>query len=432
MWHKRLYLCEREIESSIAVKSDIDRLMAERNIDALIVEGPDGLGSANSAFNYFVNGEKLPGIVLKRRGEPTMLVYSPWEQHQAEATGLVLVSRDRWNLRECMDSQPTRFDGLVEYRRRMLHDLGIHGRVAVYGTVEANQSFAMLRALERVMPDLEIVAEYEQDLVSAARLTKDADEVAAMREVGRKTCLVVQAAVEYIQTGRPAGDTLVDAHGRAITIGDVKQLIDRELAAQGLEAPQGTIFSQGRDAGLPHATGELGATLKLGQAIVFDIFPRPIGGGYYHDMTRTFAIGYASPELQHAYADVLGVFQHVLSELEARAPTKVYQDMVCTYFEERGHETIGSRYPIEEGYIHSLGHGLGLEIHEDFSFPSQRDRGDTLVPGAVFSVEPGLYYPSRGYGVRIEDTIYCTPDGTFESLTPFPFDLVIPIEGVSQ
>ena len=49
------------------------------------------------------------------------------------------------------------------------------------------------------------------------------------------------------------------------------------------------------------------------------------------------------------------------------------------------------------------------------------------MPGSVFTIEPGLYYPSRGYGVRIEDTFYCTADGQFESLTPFPKDLVIPL-----
>ena len=93
----------------------------------------------------------------------------------------------------------------------------------------------------------------------------------------------------------------------------------------------------------------------------------------------------------------------------------------------RGHETIGSKSPIEEGYVHGLGHGVGLEIHEDFGFPSGADRGDVMLPGAVFTVEPGLYYPSQGYGVRLEDTIYCTPDGEFENLTPFPKQLVIPI-----
>ena len=58
------------------------------------------------------------------------------------------------------------------------------------------------------------------------------------------------------------------------------------------------------------------------------------------------------------------------------------------------------------------------------------DRGDVFLPGAVFTIEPGLYYHSKGYGVRIEDTYYCTPAGQFESLTPFPKELVIPIESM--
>lgn len=248
-----------------------------------------------------------------------------------------------------------------------------------------------------------------------------------MRLVGQKTCAVVQAVVDFIRAGRADGDTLVDASGRPITIGDVRQLIGREIAARGLETPSGTIFAQGRDAGMPHAEGDDMAQLRLGQALVFDIFPREIGGGYYHDLTRTFAIGYAPPELQQAYDHVLGAFEQVVGELELGAPTKPYQDMVCAYFEARGHATIGSISPIEEGYVHGLGHGIGLEIHEDFGFPAGEDRGDMIVPGAVFTVEPGLYYPSQGYGVRIEDTIYCTPDGEFENLTPFPKDLVIPI-----
>lgn len=411
------------------MKSDLDRLMAERGIDAIVVEGPDGLGSANPAFNYFVKGAHLTGTVIKRRGEPTLLLHSAWEQRQAETTGLELIATNRWNLRTFMAQHASRFDASVAYRQQIFADLGVTGRVAFYGTVEAGPSYAMLRALEERTPGLTIVAEFDRDLISQARLTKDAEEIAAMRAVGEQTCAVVEAAVAFIRSGRARDGVLVDAQGAPITIGDVKRLIDRELAVRGLEAPQGTIFSQGRDAGLPHATGELGDPLRLGQAIVFDIFPRTAGGGYYHDMTRTFAIGYAPPELQEAYDHVRGAFDLALSELEAGAPTKAYQDMVCSYFEARGHATIGSTYPIEEGYIHSLGHGLGLEVHEDFGFPSLKDRGDVLVPGAVFSVEPGLYYPSRGFGVRIEDTIYCTPDGRFESLTPFPYDLVIPVEG---
>lgn len=411
------------------MQSDFDRLMAERNIDVIVVEGPDGLGSANSAFNYVVKGQHLTGTVIKRRGEPMLLVHSPWEQLQAEATGLELVSKDRWNMREIAEQAESPFAAAVEYRRRMFTDLGVGGRVGIYGTVDAGTNFALWMALGQQIPGLEVVAEFSQNLVSQARLTKAPDEVAIMRDVGRRTCAVVQAVVDLITRGHAAGDTLVDASGQPITIGAVKSFMRRELAAQGLEDPDGTIFAQGRDAGLPHATGDEAAALKLGQAIVFDIFPRQAGGGYFHDMTRTFAIGYAPPELQALYDTVLGSFTHVMGEFEASAPTKAYQTMTCEYFAARGHETIATKYPIEEGYIHSLGHGIGLEIHEDFGFPSLQDRGDVLMPGAVFTVEPGLYYPSRDMGVRIEDTVYCRPDGSFESLTPFPKELVIPLRG---
>ncbi|MFN5058982.1 MAG: M24 family metallopeptidase [Chloroflexota bacterium] len=410
------------------MQSDLDRLMTERNLDAIVVEGPDGLGSANPAFNYFVRGAHLTGLVIKKRNEPAMLIHSDWEVLQAQETGLVCVSSSRWNLRDIAARIPDRLAARVELRRQMYTDLGVSGRVGLYGTVQTGPFLALLRGLEAAMPDVTFVAEFDKDLISAARLTKDAHEVAVMREVGRKTCEVVQAAVDYITSGYADGEYVVDpVTQRRMTIGDVRAVIDRELAARGMVG-EGTIFAQGRDAGLPHARGEDSMALQRGQAIVFDIFPKD-ASGYYHDMTRTFAIDYASPELQDAYDHVMGAFNEVVQEFELGAPTKPYQTMVCNYFEARGHETIGKKYPIEEGYVHSLGHGLGLEVHEDFGFPSLADRGDVLVPGAVFSVEPGLYYPSKGYGVRIEDTYWCRPDGTFESLTDFPKDLVLTLKG---
>ncbi len=410
------------------MQSDLDRLMTERNLDAIVVEGPDGLGSANPAFNYFVRGAHLTGLVIKKRNEPAMLIHSDWEVLQAQETGLVCVSSSRWNLRDITARIPDRLAARVELRRQMYTDLGVSGRVGLYGTVQTGPFLALLRGLEAAMPDVTFVAEFDKDLISAARLTKDAHEVAVMREVGRKTCEVVQAAVDYITSGYADGEHVVDpTTKRHMTIGDVRAVIDRELAARGLVG-EGTIFAQGRDAGLPHARGEDSMALQRGQAIVFDIFPKD-ASGYYHDMTRTFAIDYATPELQEAYDHVMGAFNEVVQEFELGAPTKPYQTMVCNYFEQRGHETIGSKYPIEEGYVHSLGHGLGLEVHEDFGFPSLADRGDVLVPGAVFSVEPGLYYPSKGYGVRIEDTYWCRPDGAFESLTDFPKDLVLTLKG---
>ena len=410
------------------MKQDLDRLMAERNLDAIVVEGPDGFASANPDYTYMTNGVQLTGTVIKKRGEPAMIVYRTMERQQAEETGLVMVARDRWSMREIRRAVADNQAAFVEHRRQMYQDLGVGGRVGVYGTVKAGQYLALMIALMQQMPGLELVAEFENDLFSAARLTKDEAEVERLRAVGRKACEIAQLVVDFIGAGRAQDGGVVDAQGRPITIGRVRELIGREVAARGLETPFGTIFAQGRDAGMPHAEGDDAAQLQLGQAIVFDFFPREVGG-FFHDMTRTFAIGYAPPELQQIYDHVLGAFETVVGELELGAPTKPYQNLVCDYFEARGHETIGSKSPLEEGYVHGLGHGVGLEIHEDFGFPAGADRGDVLRPGAVFTVEPGLYYPSQGYGVRIEDTLYCTPDGQFENLTPFPKQLVIPLAG---
>lgn len=407
------------------MKHDLDRLMAERNLDALVVEGPDGLGSANPQFNYFVKGQHLVGTVIKKRGEPAMLIHSPWEAQQAAVTGLSLVPSNRWNIRVILDRAASRAEAYAELRRQMLTDLGIQGRVGVYGTIQAGAALSLYALLAEKMPTLSFVGEYDNDIISAARLTKDADEVAMMRDAGRKTCAVVQAVVDFIGGQRADGDYLADANGNRVTIGDVHAVIRRELAANGLEAPEGFIFSQGHDAGLPHAHGNPDEPLQQGKAIVFDIYPRDTATGYYHDMTRTFAIGHAPADLQAVYNDVLGAFNYVIDSLGVGVSTKAYQDAVCDIFAEQGHPTIKQTYPIEEGYIHSLGHGIGLEVHEDFGFPALIDRGEVMTPGAVFTIEPGLYYPAREIGVRIEDTVYCTPEGTFESLTPFPTNLVI-------
>jgi Xaa-Pro aminopeptidase len=101
--------------------------------------------------------------------------------------------------------------------------------------------------------------------------------------------------------------------------------------------------------------------------------------------------------------------------------------MTCEFFEKRGHPTIASDSKTEEGYVHSLGHGLGLAIHEEPSFRDDPTNTDVLRPGHVFACEPGLYYPDQGYGIRIEDAIWIDDEGDVHNLTDFPKELVIEI-----
>jgi Xaa-Pro aminopeptidase len=97
-------------------------------------------------------------------------------------------------------------------------------------------------------------------------------------------------------------------------------------------------------------------------------------------------------------------------------------------FEAKGHPTIKSNPQTQDGYVHGLGHGLGLHIHEYPRFSLIASESDRLVPGVVITVEPGLYYPDRNMGVRLEDTIWVRPDGHMEILAEYPLDLVLPIK----
>ncbi len=83
----------------------------------------------------------------------------------------------------------------------------------------------------------------------------------------------------------------------------------------------------------------------------------------------------------------------------------------------------------EEGYIHSVGHGLGLNVHEKPWLGRQPDPANVLRIGSVFTLEPGLYYPSKGYGIRIEDTWFVNEDGSFEKFVDYPMELVVPMRG---
>ena len=191
---------------------------------------------------------------------------------------------------------------------------------------------------------------------------------------------------------------------------------------------KGYIFAIGRDACVPHSQGNPGDLLRLGQTIVFDIYPQEAGGGYFYDFTRTWSLGYALPEAQALFDQVHEVYRLVLESMDLNTPFKQYQRMTCEFFEARGHRSQLNTSAPQDGYVHSLGHGVGINIHER-PFSSLLTGDDhRLVPGAVIAVEPGLYYPDKGMGFRLEDTYWVRPDGKMEILAEYPYDFVLPMK----
>jgi Xaa-Pro aminopeptidase len=154
------------------------------------------------------------------------------------------------------------------------------------------------------------------------------------------------------------------------------------------------IFAMGRDGGFPHSRGDGEMALRTGQAIVFDIFPRELGGGYHHDMTRTWCIGYAPPEVQQAYDDVMTAFDVSLEAFGVGKPTNLMQEAAQDYLEGKGHPTARSHPGTTVGYVHSLGHGLGLQVHEG---PRISHKNPAIMRafevGNVVTIEPGRVLP---------------------------------------
>jgi Xaa-Pro aminopeptidase len=321
--------------------------------------------------------------------------------------------------------------GMALRFKKMLNDYGISGgRVVVYGKVEFSQLFGVMMKLTSLMPELEFVDESGIDsTLLRAMETKDDVEVAHIRQMGAVTTTVVKMVQDYLTSRDVREDeVLLKEDGHPLTIGDVKSKISLWLAERGAIDVEGVIFAIGRDAGVPHSVGDPEDLMTLGKTIVFDIFPAEKGGGYFYDFTRTWSLGYATPEAQALYDQVHEIFDKVVENLDLNASFVDYQRMTCEYFESKGHKSqLNTKAPLD-GYVHSLGHGVGLNIHER-PISGLTASGDNLLkPGVVITIEPGLYYPDKGMGIRIEDTYWVRPDGSIELLAEYPYDFVLPMK----
>lgn len=411
------------------MKNDLDKLMKQHDIDVLFVTGS---AQHNPAMVYFAGAAHVSdAFLVKKRAKPPVLFHYPMEREEAAKSGLSLISYSRYPVSEFLkDAGGNYLEAMVLRYKRMLNDLGItSGRVGIYGKDDIGPVYSIMNRLEELMPGLQITGFVRDEILMNAMMTKDADEVAHIREMGRITTSVVGKTADYLTGHKTRKETVVHKDGTPVTIGEVKNLINLWLAEAGVENPEGTIFAIGRDAGVPHNTGTPSDPIKLGQTIVFDIYPCEAGGGYFYDFTRTWSLGYATDEVQKLFDQVKEVYDTLVKELVVNTHFSTYQARTCELFEAMGHPTIRTDQATDVGYVHSVGHGIGLRVHEKpWSTLINPSPTDKLVPGSVFTLEPGLYYPDRGMGVRIEDSLFVTPDGKFEILADFPKDLVLPIK----
>lgn len=243
------------------------------------------------------------------------------------------------------------------------------------------------------------------------RIAKTPEEILSMKE----SILAAQTALGYIRERIHAAvvkDGILYDGPRALTSDMLRDEIENDFYRREFIA-QGSIISCGAAAANPHEEGE--GPLKAKAPIVCDLFPRARRTGYYADITRTFFKGAPKESVKDAYGTVFNAQAKGIGMVCAGADGKDIHNAVTRVFDTRGYKT---DFAAGEGFIHSTGHGVGLECHEILSIG---ERSCVLPEFSVITIEPGLYYPREEFGIRIEDMIRVGKD-SFDVLTQYPKD----------
>ena len=257
----------------------------------------------------------------------------------------------------------------------------------------------------------------DRQFFSRRRRVKSEPELAGIRRAQRACEAAMDAARDLLRRAEPNGEALA-VDGEPLTSERLKAAIETVFSEHGVTAEE-SIASHGAQTAVGHDMGS--GAIRPGEPIVLDIFPRDRESGCYADMTRTFVVGEPPEEIVHYQRLVKDALDRSMAEVRPGADGTAVYRIVCDFFHEHGFPTQLSKQPgevLEDGFFHGLGHGVGLEVHEE---PNLGRAGGELVAGDVITIEPGLYRKGFG-GCRLEDLVLVTDDGA-QNLTSYPYDL---------
>ncbi|MFH1874848.1 MAG: Xaa-Pro peptidase family protein [Pseudomonadota bacterium] len=248
------------------------------------------------------------------------------------------------------------------------------------------------------------------------RLIKNSHEIAYIKNTQNIVFQGMQMVHDILAQSKIKRNQLV-YKGRALTSEQLRKILNVFLMERGCLASD-TIIACGQHSIDPHDIGQ--GYLRPHQAIIIDVFPRSLSNMYYSDATRTFCRGQASPKLREMYEVVKQAQKMAISKVKDGINGRIVHETVQKFFDQHKYPTL-EKQGRKQGFFHSTGHGIGLELHEEPVRIGPKDY--KLKKGHVVSVEPGLYYSGIG-GVRLEDLVAVTK-GSCEVLGSFPKKLEI-------
>ena len=386
--------------------SALDAQLAEADVDGYLIRA-SGTDASQRYLAEFTAPD--PFTTLYTAEGDLQLLVSSLEYARARREAAGEVSRpseyDAGSLRQQYGSR----EGRARALKAWLADNGV-ASVSVPASFPVGLADELRDLAVSVAPDSGATLEK----VRAIKTETEIDSIRAAQAANEHAMAVAAELFETCTIDSDGGLLLDDA---ALTSERVQQRIEIALLERG-HALDETIVACGAQAADPHERGH--GQLTAGAPIIVDIFPRSKSTGYYADMTRTFVVGEPSESITEWHTLTQRALGAALETIEAGVTGAAVHAAACEIYEEAGLPTLRADSDTETGFIHSTGHGIGLDIHEH---PRLAPGSGELEAGMVVTVEPGLYDPAVG-GVRIEDLVVVREDGV-ENLTEYPQTLTL-------
>jgi len=396
------------------LRGDLDGILSEKGAEALLLYS-DSFRDANMYYlTKFLAPD--PFIFLKRVDADPVIVVNQMEYPRAQKQSIVkaVKSYSDYNYLEAVKTAKDPQLGAMKFIAKVAEkELGTGTRICV------PPNFPVIAA--DVLREEGLTINPMFGVVEKARETKDSHEVEEIKAVQAVNEEVTSEAIEVIANSDVGSNKTLHFNGEPLTVGKIKSFFGRKLLENGCLPEEDIIVACGTKASDPHYVGELEDKLKADQPIILDSYPRSIQKRYWTDMTRTVVKGRASDKLEKMFDAVSEAKNASFDAIQAGALGSHVYDVCCDVLEKAGYDTTRGGKKITKGMTHSLGHGVGLQIHES---PRMSEvYTSPLKAHSIVTVEPGLYDPQIG-GVRLEDIIEVTKSG-YNNLTKMETQLEI-------
>ena len=388
------------------MRRDLDTILTENEIEGLFLYS-DSFKDNNMFFlTDFLTPD--PFIFLKKTNEEPMIVVNQMEYPRAKKQSLVKDVRSYFDydyfsiMKSIKSPQQAGLYFLTDIIKKEFND---GEKICV------PPDFPLIVA--DFLRSKELIIKPVSEIIEGARETKDIEEINTIKEIQKINEKVTSEIIELIRNCDIGNNKTLLLNNEILTVGKIKSLFGKKLLENGCIIEQDIIVSCGSKSSDPHYVGESEDELKADQPIIFDIYPRSLQKRLWTDMTRTVVKGKASKKIIHMFDTISEAKSASLDSIQAGELGSQVYNVCCKILEKRGYETSRNGKKVTRGMPHSLGHGVGLQIHErprigEFSnFP--------LKEHTIVTIEPGLYDPIIG-GVRVEDIIEITKNG-YRNLT---------------